>query len=366
MNELTLAGLAAAALPETDFSRVYARTTTGGIAHAIVESTTGKRFEIAAPTNHAQAAELLSELPILKLLAGLRDENQFPLQTPLPCGWAKTAVGHAFLFPQLPGTPRKSTDIWTDTHLAVGLGRALAVLHALPTTQVSSLGVPNYSLPTCRQRLLTSLKQVESSKIVPTALEKRWRAKLANETWWQAPAQFVHGAIDEDSLCFKGDTVVALQYFSSAHIGDVARDFSWFFAAATPQCQEACLESYFAAGGRQDEFLTKRIELDAEMAMVRWLLHGLTTENADIVNDARVMMRDLVNFIGEGDSADTVTAAFSQPIPIVGTPLTGITEIGQASQASQASQAYPQAPTGSDTATVVMSEDEIRQLFTNT
>ena len=61
------------------------------------------------------------------------------------------------------------------------------------------------------------------------------------------------------------------------------------------------MEAYHATRREiRDPHLLDRALLASEMALARWLVHGVRTEDAAIVEDARGMLSDLVALV-EGD-----------------------------------------------------------------
>jgi len=45
-----------------------------------------------------------------------------------------------------------------------------------------------------------------------------------------------------------------------------------------------------------DPHLTERARLAGELALARWLLHGVRTENEEIIDDAVAMLADLEEY----------------------------------------------------------------------
>ena len=59
--------------------------------------------------------------------------------------------------------------------------------------------------------------------------------------------------------------------------------------------------------------LLERAELLSELAVVRWLVHGLHSDDSEIVDEARAMLADLSASIGEAPSAKRHEEADAAP-----------------------------------------------------
>ena len=87
--------------------------------------------------------------------------------------------------------------------------------------------------------------------------------------------------------------------FSSAHVGDPAVDIAWVFARASDEFLERFHEAYQQTRSEKDLHLLERAELLSELAVVRWLVHGLHSGDSDIVDEARAMLAELSASVGE-------------------------------------------------------------------
>jgi macrolide phosphotransferase len=77
-------------------------------------------------------------------------------------------------------------------------------------------------------------------------------------------------------------------------VADPADDLAWLVAAAPAEATESVLEAY--AHHRRDapdRDLVRRARLSGELALARWLLHGVTTGEEAVVTDAVAMLTDL-------------------------------------------------------------------------
>ena len=83
-------------------------------------------------------------------------------------------------------------------------------------------------------------------------------------------------------------------------MGDPALDIAWIQATASDAFLERFCETYGHERRAIDLHVFTRAQLLSEIALVRWLVHGLHAEDQTIVDDARAMLADLaVDLNGE-------------------------------------------------------------------
>ena len=88
--------------------------------------------------------------------------------------------------------------------------------------------------------------------------------------------------------------MVGILDWSEARVADPADDLAWLVISAEEPVLSCVLESYTAARHEKpDGDLLRRARLAGELSMARWLLHGVNTDDAAIVEDALGMLSDL-------------------------------------------------------------------------
>ena len=95
-------------------------------------------------------------------------------------------------------------------------------------------------------------------------------------------------------MLVEGDTVVAITGFTSSYVGDPAVDLAWLLASAPEDAVESILEAY--AYGRVEGgsgLLVERAQLLSEVALGRWLMHGLRHNDPVVTAEAEEMLADL-------------------------------------------------------------------------
>jgi len=303
-SPLALAALASAAVPGLDVYDVL-RSPYADVDFdvVIVADATGKRWIVRAPRRASAGAALEAELGLLAALARSRDAGAIAFDIPRPAGTAALPEGgRAVVYEEIRGTRLSLAALDPGPGLAASLGRAIAQIHELPTDLVEDAGLPTYAPEAYRQRRLAELDAAAQTGKVPPALTARWEERLENVAWWRFEPTPVHGSLGEHQVIVSDGTVAGVVGWAEAKVADPADDLAWLVAAATPEAADSVIEAY-SVGRRElrDPHLVDRARLAAELALARWLLHGVRTESDEIVDDAVNMLADLEAILDEAD-----------------------------------------------------------------
>ncbi|GMA32127.1 hypothetical protein GCM10025875_21190 [Litorihabitans aurantiacus] len=204
------------------------------------------------------------------------------------------------MHPDLPGRDLPLHQLVGGPGLAAHLGRSIAALHELDTATVTDTGLPGYTGEECRTRLLAELDlMAQTGRVAPEVL-RRWEEALEDVRAWRFRPTFVHGDLSPERVLSDRERVLAVTDFTSAHVGDPAADLAWLIAAAPEDALESVLESYamHRAEGA-GSMLLARAQLLSEMALGRWLLHGLRTGDSLVIDEAEAMLADLAIAVDE-------------------------------------------------------------------
>jgi len=88
--------------------------------------------------------------------------------------------------------------------------------------------------------------------------------------------------------------VVAVTDWASARVADPADDLAWLLVSAPPEAIDSVMEAYqLRRTELTDKHLVDRALLVGELALARWLLHGVRHGLDDVVADALDMLADL-------------------------------------------------------------------------
>ena len=294
-SALELAALATSAMPGLRVSALRPPTYSDELASVTgIEDVGGNRWIVTCPHEEVSGPALEATSGILDRLGQAYEHDYIPFDVPRLAGQAKIRGGGSVYVHRDPGghAPTEQ-DLETDPLLPASLGRALAALHNLPETVFSAIGLPSYTAMECRDRNLALLDEAARQVTIPPSLWSRWEAALEDVSLWRFPSAPIHGDIQERSLSVKRGSVVAIGGWTSAHVGDPALDIAWIQASASDAFLERFRETYGHERRAIDLHVFTRAQLLSEIALVRWLVHGLHAEDSSIVDDARAMLTDL-------------------------------------------------------------------------
>ena len=313
-SPLALAALATVAVPGLDAVDVRRPRNPGsGVDAAVVIDAEGRRFAVRAPQNAAAGAALEAEAALLERLAPHVDEGRLPFDVPRLFGSVELPEGgRAVVHPQLPGRALHLEDLGPGPGLAAEVGRAIAAIHELPPSTVEDAGLPVYEADEYRRRRLAEVDEAARTGHVPATLLRRWERALEDVAVWRFRPVVVHGDLSADHILCSAERPVAVLGWSEAKVADPADDLAWLLVAAPHEAVDAILEAYnMRRTELRDPHLEQRALLAGELALARWLLHGVHTEDPAIVDDAAAMLAELAEQTVEPpaeEDAETVAA----------------------------------------------------------
>ncbi|QAY70213.1 macrolide 2'-phosphotransferase [Xylanimonas protaetiae] len=294
-SPLALAALTTAAVPGLDARSVRREDAPGDYDVAVVTAGDGTLWEIRAPRTPMAGAALEAEMELLESLHLYHEAGVLPFTVPRVAGAALLPEGgRAVVHKHITGAPLDIEALRPGPGLAADLGRTLAAVHELPATVVEACGLPSYTAENYRERRLVELDEAAATGRVPTPLLRRWEAALEDVTLWRFRPVVVHGDLAADQVLVAGGRVAAITGWSDARVADPADDLSWLLVAAPPEAVDSIMEAYqLRRTELQDPRLVDRALLVGELALARWLLHGVRQGLPDVVADAEAMLADL-------------------------------------------------------------------------
>jgi aminoglycoside phosphotransferase (APT) family kinase protein len=295
-SPLTLAALATVAVPGLDAFDVRPVGGTGGdVDAAVVLGADGRRWVVRAPRTSAAGAALEAETALLRALVGHVDAGRLPFEVPRPTGFVHLPEGgRAMVHPLLPGQPLALELLGPGPGLAADVGRAVAALHQLPESTVEDAGLPVYEAEAYRQRRLSEVDEAARTGRVPGGLLRRWERALEDVAMWRFQPTVVHGDLSTEHVLCRGDRLTAVLGWSETKVADPADDLAWLLVAAPQEAVDPILEAYnLHRTELRDRHLADRALLAGELALARWLLHGVHTDDPEVVDDATAMLVEL-------------------------------------------------------------------------
>lgn len=299
-SPLELAALATAAVPGMRVTALRPPSYSDELASVTgIEDSAGNRWIVTCPRQEVSGPALEATSGILERLGAAHDHDYIPFDVPRLAGHLRLPGGGFVYVHRDPGGHEPAaSDLDHDPLLPASLGRALAALHNLPETVFSSIGLPTYTAIECRDRTLALLDEAAREVAIPSSLWSRWEAALEDVSLWRFPSAPVHGDIQERCLCVERGSLLAIDGWTSAHVGDPALDISWILASASDEFLERFREAYGHERRATDLHIFTRAQLMGEIALVRWLVHGIHAEDSSVVDEARSMIADLASDLG--------------------------------------------------------------------
>jgi macrolide phosphotransferase len=308
-SHLTLAALATSAVPGLDLVEAAPfGGTGGGFDCALLTGRDGKHWLVRVPRNERAEAEQSADLVALRALsAGVRTRLRFSVsafagQTPIS---GTRAIVYEFVYGSK--VPLASVDVAKSS----SIGRAIAAIHALPTSFVADSGLPVQSSVECLRSAVSTIDRAAATGMVPGALLSRWEAATEESRLWQFQPTVINGSISADSLLFAGSEVTGVLGWHELRVGDPARDLAWLLGAQEDSVPEIAFDTYNEVRGGGDRQVRQRAMLYAELELAKWLLHGTELHNQDIVDDAVELLAALTDSV----HADVLGTIGAQTMP---------------------------------------------------
>ncbi|MCR6690648.1 MULTISPECIES: phosphotransferase [Cellulomonas] len=295
-SPLALAALATVAVPGLDAYDVR-RPAHPGTDYdiAVVVDAARRRWVVRAPVHPAAGAALEAEVELLDGLGRASEDGALPFAVPRPVGFAHLPEGgRAAVHAEIPGTALDVAELAPGPGLCAAIGRAIASVHELPTSVVENAGLPVYDAEAYRVRRQAEVDEAARTGKVPPTLLRRWEERLEDVALWRFRPTVVHGDLTNERILVHDGDVSGILHWGDASVADPADDLSWLLVAATPDAADSIMEAYQLRRTELiDPHLTDRALLAGELALARWLLYGVRTGNADVVDDAVSMLEDL-------------------------------------------------------------------------
>lgn len=268
---------------------------------ALVVDSDQRNWLVQAPRSDAAGAALEAEAALLAQLGEHVASGALPFAVPEVAGWAPLpAGGRACVHRAIPGRPLRLEQLTPGPGLAVAVGRAIGAIHELPTKLADEVTLASYDAEEYRTRRLVELDEAAQTGNVPANLMRRWELALENVAFWRFSTTVIHGDLTANHVLLADGAVSGVIEWAEAKVADPADDFAWLFVAAPPQAMDSVLEAYAMARREEpDRHLATRAILAGELALARWLMHGVRNDNAEIIADAVSMLTDLSHDVGD-------------------------------------------------------------------
>ncbi|MCU4296699.1 aminoglycoside phosphotransferase [Brevibacterium permense] len=216
---------------------------------AIAEAVDGRSWVLRIPRRPDVSARAAVEGRFLKAIAPR-------LSVAVP-NWQIHST-NLIAYPLLPGTPGLTIDDsgqpqWhfdaESPEYAASLGEVLAELHTVDPAAVRDTGIPEFSPTEIRQRKREDIENVAAEFEVAPNLLRRWTAWLDDDSYWPSFSTVTHGEVYPAHQLMDGSVNLSILDWTTAAIGDPARDFMFHHASVSASAFENMSARYVEAGG---------------------------------------------------------------------------------------------------------------------
>lgn len=140
------------------------------------------------------------------------------------------------------------------------LASALVDLHAIPESEVRTQNLKILKPEDLRQEIMRRLQLVKSELGISQSLENQYRRWLDNDPLWPDFTRFVHGDLYAGHvLVDRQGTVSGIIDWSTAHVGDIALDFSSHYSIFGEESVKDLINEYEKLGGRVWDTLLEQV-----------------------------------------------------------------------------------------------------------
>lgn len=187
------------------------------------------------------------------------------------------------------GQPQWHFDVEADEY-AQSLGDFLAELHTVDPAVVRASGITEHSPAEVRQRKRDDIARVVAEFDVARSLRDRWNAWLDDDSYWPTLTVVTHGEVYPAHQLMAGARNLSILDWTTAAIGDPARDFMFHHASVSARTFDATVKRYVDNGGRvwpkfaehcAELFSTSPVELG---------LYALQTGDSDHLEAAKAQL----------------------------------------------------------------------------
>ncbi len=315
---LILAALAADALPGLRFVQVQNQTREDAAVTVELLTTDDDRLILLkSPLTAVANTDLGTEVRALQVLKNL----SLPFSISAFLGkTSPKAIRNALAFEYVPGSPIDMSRLRSDEPIISSIGQALSAIHSIPTSLVSSAGLPEYDpAQRVRERVAEFDRAMDTGKIHPDLLE-RWQTALFDVNLFKYQPTVVHGSLKSDFVLTQGNDVVGVIEWGQLSIDDPAADLAFAFGEAQPEIADAITLAY-EGSIRADRNLKQRAHLYYELSFVTYLLSCISRGDEDEIESAAAMLADLHAALVAGELPSLRPTEFASSTPEVIVPI---------------------------------------------
>jgi macrolide phosphotransferase len=301
-SPLILAALAKDAVPQFDFAQVKHLDggTSGAFDAALLTAKSGEHFVVRMANSASAGTELEAEIRAIKTFTPVIRVN-LPFEVSQLIGDTQDSDGQrAMVFNFVYGNSIEISRVEAISDLTLSIASAIAAIHKLPAELVQSAGFPELDPASNLKYRVSELDRAAQTGKVPPVLLQRWESALEDVSLFRYQPTVIHGSLNGHSMLELDGKVSGVLHWSGLRIADPAEDLSWILGGAAPELSRNLMARYYEARPGADSNIWPRALLYSELELTRWLLHGYSTGNQEIIEDAVGMLLVLTEEVESG------------------------------------------------------------------
>lgn len=202
-------------------------------------------------------------------------------------------------YPLLPGEPALTIDDGEPTwhvdlasqRFARAYGHLVGQLHQVPISEVARAGLPTPTMAEVRAARADELAQVAAEFRIEPGLRERWDAWLTDPSCWPEQTAFTHGELYHAHILIADEgTITGVLDWTTAGVGDPAKDLVFQANFAPAEAWSTFLEAYQEAGGSTWAGLAEHCAQLHSFTPVNYGLYALVTGEEEHRTAAQAML----------------------------------------------------------------------------
>ena len=315
-SPLILAALAKDAVPQFDFAQVKHLDggQSGAFDAALLTAKSGEHFVVRMANSASAGTELEAEIRALKTLSPMI-RLSLPFEVSSLIGDTQDSNGErALVFSFVYGNQIEISLVDPTGPLALSIASSLAAIHKLPLEVVQSSGFPELAAAQLLKLRVAELdRAAQTGKVSPILLE-RWERALEDVSLFRYQPTVVHGAVNGQNILELDNKVSGVLSWAGLRIADPAEDLAWIAGGGSPELLANINLRYLEARSNADVNIFTRALLYSELELARWLLHGYSTGNQEIIEDAVGMLLVLTEEVESGKAKRLEPASLAETL----------------------------------------------------
>lgn len=315
-SPLILAALAKDAVPQFDFAQVKNLDSgqNGAFDAALLTAKSGEHFVIRMANSPAAGTELEAEIRALKAIS-TTSRSTLPFSISNLVGNTQDSRGdRALVFDFVYGNPIDISRVSAGSNLAGSIANSIAAIHRLSLETVQNAGFPELGATTLLRQRVAELDRAAQTGKVPPVLLSRWERALEDVSLFKYQPTVIHAAINSQTVLEINGSVSGILSWSSLRISDPAEDLAWVLGGGSSELALDIVRKYAQARVGADANIWTRALLYSELELSRWLIHGYSQGNQEIIEDAVGMLLVLMEEVETGKAERLHPAPLSQTI----------------------------------------------------